>query len=320
LLENAIEVDVDALADKDNNVIIGGIMEHIEQAGIHSGDSACSIPHTSLSPTALNTIRQWTVKLANALKVQGLMNIQYAVQGEQVYILEANPRASRTVPYVSKAIGTPLAKVASRIMAGSTLPSLGITKESIPRHIAVKEAVLPFDKFQGSDTLLGPEMRSTGEVMGIDDDFGKAFAKAELAAGVKLSLSGNVFVSLSDRDKQAAVPVVKELIDLGFKIVATSGTRQALIENGIANVDLVLKLHEGRPHVIDWIKNNDIQFIINTPTGEESQTDARSIRRTALDFKLPIITTIAGAKATAAAIRSLQSQPLEVKALQDYHS
>ena len=319
-LENAIEVDVDALADRDNNVIIGGIMEHIEQAGIHSGDSACSIPHTSLSPTALNTIRQWTVKLANALKVEGLMNIQYAVQGEQVYILEANPRASRTVPYVSKAIGTPLAKVASRVMAGSTLPSLGIEQELIPRHIAVKEAVLPFDKFQGTDTLLGPEMRSTGEVMGIDDDFGKAFAKAELAAGVKLSLSGNVFVSLSDRDKKAAVPVVKELIDLGFKIVATSGTRQALIENGIEDVDLVLKLHEGRPHVIDWIKNNDIQFIINTPTGEESQTDARSIRRTALDFKLPIITTIAGAKATAAAIRSLQSQPLEVKALQEYHS
>ncbi len=319
-LENAIEVDVDALADRDNNVIIGGIMEHIEQAGIHSGDSACSIPHTSLSPTALNTIRQWTVKLANALKVEGLMNIQYAVQGEQVYILEANPRASRTVPYVSKAIGTPLAKVASRVMAGSTLPSLGIEQELIPRHIAVKEAVLPFDKFQGTDTLLGPEMRSTGEVMGIDDDFGKAFAKAELAAGVKLSLSGNVFVSLSDRDKKAAVPVVKELIDLGFKIVATSGTRQALIENGIEDVDLVLKLHEGRPHVIDWIKNNDIQFIINTPTGEESQTDARSIRRTALDFKLPIITTIAGAKATAAAIRSLQSQPLEVKALQEYQS
>ena len=319
-LENAIEVDVDALADSAGNVIIGGIMEHIEQAGIHSGDSACSIPYTSLSQTALKTIRRWTVKLANALKVEGLMNIQYAVQGEKVYILEANPRASRTVPYVSKAIGTPLAKIASRVMAGSTLPSLGMEKESIPRHIAVKEAVLPFDKFQGSDTLLGPEMRSTGEVMGIDDEFGKAFAKAELAAGVKLSLSGNIFVSLSDRDKQAAVPVVQELIDLGFKIVATSGTRQALIENGIEDVDLVLKLHEGRPHVIDWIKNNDIQFIINTPTGEESQTDARLIRRTALDFKLPIITTIAGAKATAAAIRSLQSQPLEVKALQEYHS
>ncbi len=318
-LENAIEVDVDALSDRAGNVVIGGIMEHIEQAGVHSGDSACSIPHTSLSPTALETIRNWTVKLANALKVEGLMNIQYAVQGDTVYILEANPRASRTIPYVSKAIGLPLAKIASRIMAGQTLEFLGISNEIIPQHMAVKEAVLPFDKFQGSDTLLGPEMRSTGEVMGIDTDFGRAFAKAELAAGVQLSLSGTVFVSLSDRDKEAAVPVVKELIELGFNIVATSGTRRVLQEQGISDVELVLKLHEGRPHVIDWIKNKDIQFIINTPTGEESQTDARSIRRTALDYKLPIITTIAGAKATVAAIRSLQSQPLEVKALQDYH-
>ncbi|MGK7916272.1 MAG: carbamoyl-phosphate synthase large subunit [Prochloraceae cyanobacterium] len=318
-LENAIEVDVDALSDRTGKVVIGGIMEHIEQAGIHSGDSACSIPHTSLPQKALETIRQWTVKLANALKVEGLMNIQYAVQGEQAYILEANPRASRTVPYVSKAIGLPLAKIASRIMAGQTLESLGVTCERIPRHIAVKEAVLPFDKFHGTDTLLGPEMRSTGEVMGIDTDFGRAFAKAELAAGVDLSLSGTVFLSMSDRDKTAVVPVVKELIDLGFNIVATAGTRQVLQANGIKDVELVLKLHEGRPHVIDWIKNKQIQFIINTPTGEESQTDARLIRRTALDYKLPIITTIAGAKATVAAIRSLQSQPLEVKALQDYH-
>jgi carbamoyl-phosphate synthase large subunit len=318
-LENAIEVDVDALADRTGKVVIGGVMEHIEQAGIHSGDSACSIPYTSLSPSVVETIRNWTVKLAQALKVIGLMNIQYAVQGEQVYILEANPRASRTVPYVSKAIGLPLAKVASLIMSGKTLESLGITSEIIPQHIAVKEAVLPFDKFQGSDTLLGPEMRSTGEVMGIDTDFGKAFAKAELAAGVNLSLSGTVFVSMSDRDKVAAVPVVQELIDLGFKIVATAGTRQVLQEHGIKDVELILKLHEGRPHVIDWIKNQQIQFIINTPTGEESQTDARLIRRTAVDYKLPIITTIAGAKATTAAIRSLQSQPLEVKALQDYH-
>lgn len=317
-LENAIEVDVDALADSTGQVVIGGIMEHIEEAGVHSGDSACSIPHTSLSDLVLNTIRQWTVKLAKALNVIGLMNIQYAVQGEQVYILEANPRASRTVPYVSKATGVPLAKIASRAMSGKTLESLGITSESVPRHIAVKEAVLPFEKFHGADTLLGPEMRSTGEVMGIDSDFGKAFAKAELAAGVRLAISGTVFISMNDRDKETAVPVVQDLIDLGFKVVATSGTRQVLREKGIENVDLVLKVHEGRPHVIDLIKNEQIQFIINTPTGEESQTDARLIRRTALDYKLPIITTLAGARATVAAIRSLQSQPLEVKALQEY--
>jgi carbamoyl-phosphate synthase large subunit len=317
-LENAIEVDVDALCDATGKVVIGGIMEHIEQAGIHSGDSACSIPYTTLSPTVIDTIRNWTEKLAQALKVVGLMNIQYAVQGEQVYILEANPRASRTVPYVSKATGVPLAKIASLVMSGKSLESLGVVTEKIPTHIAVKEAVLPFEKFPGADTLLGPEMRSTGEVMGIDSDFGKAFAKAEIAAGVRLSTEGTVFVSMNDRDKQAAVEVVKDLMSLGFKIVATSGTRQTLIENGIEDVELVLKIHEGRPHVGDWIKNERIQLIINTPTGEESQTDAKLIRRSALDYKLPIITTIAGAKATVAAIRSLQEAPLEVKALQDY--
>jgi len=205
-------------------------------------------------------------------------------------------------------------------MSGETLESVGMTSEKIPQHIAVKEAVLPFDKFQGTDTLLGPEMRSTGEVMGIDLNFGKAFAKAELAAGVNLATEGTVFVSMSDRYKKAAVSVVKDLIDLGFKVVATSGTRRLLQEHGIENVDLVLKLHEGRPHVIDWIKNKQIQLILNTPSGEDSQLDGRVIRRTALDYKLPIVTTIAGAKATVEAIRSLQSQPLEVKALQDYHS
>ena len=316
-LENAIEVDVDALCDAEGSVVIGGIMEHIEQAGIHSGDSACSIPYQSLSDSAIATIRSWTKKLAGALKVVGLMNIQYAVQGEQVYILEANPRASRTVPYVSKATGVPLAKMASLVMSGQTIKSLGVA-EVVPKHIAVKEAVLPFNKFPGTDTLLGPEMRSTGEVMGIDSDFGKAFAKAEMAAGVDFALSGTVFVSMNDRDKVLCVPVLKEFKELGFKIVATSGTKKVLQENGIEDVDLVLKVHEGRPHVIDWIKNNQIQLIINTPTGEESQTDARLIRRTALDYKLPVITTIAGAKATVAAIESLKSEPLGVKALQDY--
>lgn len=321
-LENAIEVDVDAIADHTGRVVIGGIMEHIEQAGIHSGDSACSLPSISLPPAVLSQIRTWTIQLAQALSVIGLMNIQFAVVGAssyapQIYILEANPRASRTVPFVSKATGVPLAKLASLIMSGKTLEELNFTQEVIPQHIAVKEAVLPFNKFPGTDTILGPEMRSTGEVMGIDSDFGRAFAKAELGAGERLPLTGTVFVSMSDRDKTAAVPVVKEFIDLGFQVMATSGTRQALKQHGL-NVDLVLKLHEGRPHVIDAIKNQKIQLIINTPSGEEAQTDARLIRRTGLAYKIPIITTIAGAKATVAAIRSLQNTTLDVKVIQEY--
>lgn len=316
-LENAIEVDVDAIADHTGKVVIGGIMEHIEQAGIHSGDSACSIPTTTLSPEVLATIREQTTKLAKKLQVIGLMNIQFAIQGDQVFILEANPRASRTVPYVSKATGVPLAGFASRIMAGQTLEELGFTEEVIPIHVSVKEAVLPFEKFAGTDVLLGPEMRSTGEVMGIDVDFGKAFAKAELAAGHKLPLKGTVFFSMNDRDKPNVIPVVREFIDLGFRIIATEGTRKALKAEGL-EVELVLKLHEGRPHILDQIKNEQVQLMINTPSGEEAQADGKLLRRSALTYKVPMITTIAGAKATAAAIRSLQSHPMEVKALQDY--
>jgi carbamoyl-phosphate synthase large subunit len=322
-LENAIEVDVDAIADATGHVVIGGIMEHIEQAGIHSGDSACSIPTVTLGPDTLETIRTWTTKLAKALNVVGLMNVQYAIQGtvegDVVYILEANPRASRTVPFVSKAIGKPLAKLASLVMSGKTLTELNFTQEIIPQHIAVKEAVLPFSKFPGTDIILGPEMRSTGEVMGIDTDFGKAFAKAELAASQVLPLGGTVFVSMNDRDKQAAVPVVKDLQALGLHVVATEGTRRVLKENGL-DVDLVLKVHEGRPNVMDSIKNQQIQLVVNTPLGETAQVDDRAIRRTALSYKIPVVTTIAGAKASTAAIRSLQSEPLEVKALQDYMS
>jgi carbamoyl-phosphate synthase large subunit len=316
-LENAVEVDVDAIADHTGQVVIGGIMEHIEQAGIHSGDSACSIPTISLAPATLATIREWTVKLAKRLNVVGLMNIQYAVKGDQVYILEANPRASRTVPFVSKAIGHPLAKLAVRVMSGKTLAELGFTEEVIPTHISVKEAVLPFEKFSGTDTILGPEMRSTGEVMGIDVDFGKAFAKAELAASQRLPMEGTVFISMNDRDKQTVIPVAKELVDLGFTLVATTGTRQALAEAGLG-VDLVLKIHEGRPNIVDSIKNNEIQLIINTPIGSAAQEDDRSIRRTALAYKVPIITTIAGARATASAIRSLQQQDLDVKSIQEH--
>jgi carbamoyl-phosphate synthase large subunit len=316
-LENAIEVDVDAIADSTGHVVIGGIMEHIEQAGIHSGDSACSLPTVSLSPAVLEQIRTWTIQLAKALNVVGLINIQFACQGEQVYILEANPRASRTVPFVAKAIGIPLAKMAARIMSGKTLEQLNYTQEVIPNHIAVKEAVLPFDKFSGTDPILGPEMRSTGEVMGIDSNFGTSYAKAEIAANQRLPLKGTVFVSMADRDKQAIVPVAKELINLGFQIVATVGTRKVLMEHGL-EVELVLKLHEGRPHVIDWIKNDQIQLIMNIPSSEEARADSRMIRRTALMYKIPIVTTMAGAKATTAAIQSLQSQSLSVKALQDY--
>jgi carbamoyl-phosphate synthase large subunit len=321
-LENAIEVDVDAIADHTGRVVIGGIMEHIEQAGIHSGDSACALPSISLPPAVLDKIRTWTVELARALSVIGLMNIQFAVVGAQgyspnVYILEANPRASRTVPFVSKATGVPLAKLASLIMSGKTLEEIGFTKEVIPSHIAVKEAVLPFNKFPGTDTLLGPEMRSTGEVMGIDTDFGRAYAKAELGAGEQLPLEGTVFVTMNDRDKTAVVPIVKEFIDMGFLVIATEGTRRTLKENGL-DVELILKLHEGRPHVLDAIKNRKIQIIINTPSGGEAQSDGRLIRRTALTYKIPIITTIAGAKATAAAIRSLQNTNLDVRVIQDY--
>jgi carbamoyl-phosphate synthase large subunit len=318
-LENAIEVDVDAIADHTGAVVIGGVMEHIEQAGIHSGDSACTLPALSLSPQALDTIRTWTIQLAKALKVIGLMNIQFAVQGEQVFIIEANPRASRTVPFVSKAIGRPLAKIAARLMSGKTLAELGITSESIPNYISVKEAVLPFEKFPGTDTILGPEMRSTGEAMGIDQDFGRAFAKAQLSANQKIPLTGTVFVSMSDRDKQAIIPVAQDLIALGFNLIATSGTRQVLQEAGL-EVELVFKLHEGRPHVLDWIKNERINLILNTPFGEEAQVDGRLIRRSALTYKIPMVTTIAGATATAAAIRALQSDPLDVKAIQDYHA
>ena len=316
-LANAVEVDVDAVADHTGATVIGGIMEHIEQAGIHSGDSACSLPTVTLSEAALTTIRDWTFKLAKRLKVIGLMNIQYAIQGDQVYIIEANPRASRTVPFVSKATGARLAQIAVRVMSGKTLAEAGLTEEIIPTHMSVKEAVLPFNKFPGTDTLLGPEMRSTGEVMGIDTSFGQAYAKAELAAGQELPLTGTVFISVNDRDKPAVIPIAQEFAEAGFTIVATSGTHSTLSQAGIS-VTSILKIHEGRPHVGDALKNRDIQLIINSPIGKTAQEDDRILRRTALNYKIPTVTTIAGAKATIAAIRSLKDQDITVKALQDY--
>ena len=323
-LEGAIEVDVDAIADQLGNVTIGGIMEHIEEAGIHSGDSACSIPTFSLPPEVLATIRKWTISLAKSLNVIGLMNIQFAVQlnnnnlkESKIFILEANPRASRTVPYVSKAINVPLVNYASRIMAGATLAELGLTEEVIPKHISIKEAVLPFAKFAGTDTILGPEMRSTGEVMGIDTEFGRAFAKAQLGAGTHLPLEGTVFISVNDRDKSGISTVAEAFIELGFKVVATEGTHKILRRNSIESRQ-VLKVHEGRPNISDVMKNGQIQLIINSPSGEEAKADGKMIRRTALAYKIPVITTLAGAKAAIAAIRSLQTGAISVKALQDY--
>jgi len=322
-LNNAIEVDVDALCDGDGVVVIGGVMEHIEPAGIHSGDSACWLPSVSLSEAALTTIREWSRALALALGVRGLINLQFAVQndpeqGERVFIIEANPRASRTVPFVAKATGVPLAKVASQLMAGRTLSQLGLTAEPIPPLQTVKEAVLPFKRFPGSDTLLGPEMRSTGEVMGIASSAGMAYAKAELAANEALPTGGTVFLSTHDRDKAALVPVAQRLVGLSFALIATSGTAEALRAAGLA-VESILKVHEGRPNIEDAIRSARIQLIINTPIGRQAVHDDQYLRRAALDYAVPTVTTLAGARAALEAITALQQQTLEVNALQDIH-
>ncbi|TVS01483.1 MAG: carbamoyl-phosphate synthase large subunit [Cyanobium sp. PLM2.Bin73] len=323
-LENATEVDVDALADATGAVVIGGLMEHIEPAGIHSGDSACCLPSVSLGEAALATIRQWSTDLALALEVRGLINLQFAVQRgvdgeERVFIIEANPRASRTVPFVAKATGVALAKLASLVMAGRSLAELGLTAEPQPPLQTVKEAVLPFKRFPGSDTLLGPEMRSTGEVMGIAAGFGMAFAKAELAANEALPSAGTVFLSTHDRDKPALVPVARRLAEQGFSLIATGGTAALLQAEGLA-VEPILKVHEGRPNIEDAIRSGRIQLIINTPIGRQATHDDRYLRRAALDYAVPTVTTLAGARAAVEAITSLQSNAeLPVHALQDIH-
>lgn len=318
-LSDAIEIDVDALADSCGNVVIGGIMEHIEQAGVHSGDSACMIPTKTISSSCLDTISSWTIKLAKRLNVCGLMNCQYAITTSgDVYLLEANPRASRTVPFVSKAIGHPLAKYAALVMSGKSLNDLGFTKEVIPKHVSVKEAVLPFEKFQGCDVLLGPEMRSTGEVMGIDMSFPIAFAKAQIAAGQKLPLSGTVFLSLNDLTKPHLERIAKAFLDIGFKIVSTSGTAHFLELKGIA-VERVLKMHEGRPHAGDMVANGQIQMMVITSSGDSlDQIDGLKLRRMGLAYKVPVITTVSGALANAEAIRSLKSNTVTMTALQDF--
>ncbi|WP_216904110.1 carbamoyl-phosphate synthase large subunit [Synechococcus sp. CCY 9618] len=323
-LENAIEVDVDALCDRQGTVVIGGLMEHIEPAGIHSGDSACALPSVSLGADALATIRRWSTELALALEVRGLINLQFAVQldgagTETVFIIEANPRASRTVPFVAKATGVPLAKIASQLMAGRTLAELGLLSEPVPPRQTVKEAVLPFKRFPGADTLLGPEMRSTGEVMGIAASFGLAYAKAELAAGEPLPTTGNVFLSTHDRDKPALVPVARHLLAAGFTLTATSGTAAVLAAAGLT-VESVLKVHEGRPNIEDAIRSGLVQLIVNTPVGRQAAHDDRYLRLAALDYAVPTVTTLAGARAAVEAIAALQEQrQVEVAALQDIH-
>ncbi len=315
-LDDAIEVDVDAICDG-KDVLIGSIMEHIEQAGVHSGDSACSLPPYSLSQKIQDELRVQTRQLALKLGVVGLMNIQFAIQGENIYVLEVNPRASRTVPFVSKATGLPLAKIAARCMAGVSLAAQGATREVIPATYAVKESVFPFVKFPGVDPLLGPEMKSTGEVMGVGSSFCMAFAKAQLGAGVTLPTSGNVFISVRECDRAHAVKLGRELADYGFKLFATRGTGKALAEAGV-ECTLVNKVHEGRPHIVDMIKNHEIKLIINTTEGKKAIADSYTIRASALQHKVSYTTTIAGARATCRALEYLQQN--EVTRLQDLHA
>jgi carbamoyl-phosphate synthase large subunit len=318
-LEDAIEIDVDAIADGET-VVIGGIMEHIEEAGVHSGDSACSLPPYSLSSRIKAEIKEQTKRLALELRVVGLINIQFAVKNGDVYVLEVNPRASRTIPFVSKAIGVPLAKLAARVMAGKTLQAVGFTKEREINHIALKEAVFPFIKFPGVDTILGPEMKSTGEVMGIDLTFGRAFAKSQLSVGPAGSLptGGTVFISVKDKDKPAAIQLAKALRELGFTILATQGTADAVRLSGIP-VEVVLKVIEGSPHVVDYIRNGAVQLLINTTMGKNSIRDSYSIRRAALVYNIPYCTTIPGAFAATHGIKALLDGPLAIKPLQEYH-
>jgi len=316
-LEDATEIDVDAISDG-RDTIIGGIMEHIEEAGIHSGDSACVLPPISLKQEIQEKIKSYTKAIAKELKVVGLMNIQYAVKNGKVYVLEVNPRASRTIPFVSKATGIPLAKLATKVIMGESLESLGLTQEIIPSHISVKESVFPFTRFPGVDTILGPEMKSTGEVMGIDSTFGMAFAKSQLAVGQRLPVSGTVFISVKDEDKMAILETVFRFYDLGFRIVATGGTSAFLSEHGINN-QRVNKVGEGRPHIVDMIKNREIDLVINTTSDKKAISESYSIRRTSLTFNIAYTTTLAGAKATVLAIESMIKGRLEVKTLQEYH-
>lgn len=323
-LEDATEVDVDCIADvglfpdpKQGTVVIGALLEHIEYAGVHSGDAAMVLPPHTLAPKIIEVIREYTQAMARELKVTGLMNVQYAVKDGIVFVLEVNPRASRTVPFVSKAIGVPLAKLAARVMTGKTLVELGFTAEKWPKYWAVKESVFPFNRFHGQDILLSPEMRSTGEVMGLDADLGVAYAKSQMAAGGPLPLSGKVFISVSDHDKKEVVAVAKKFSDLGFELVSTGGTA-AVLEKGGLKVQTVFKLAEGRPNTIDLLKNREIQLVINTPSGQVPRADEVKIRTTAVYTGTPIMTTLSGAKAAVLGIAALKKSGYSVKALQEF--
>ena len=324
-LEDATEVDVDCIADVGNfsdpqqgTIVIGGILEHIEFAGVHSGDAAMVLPPHTLSAKVLETIREYTQAMARELRVSGLMNVQYAVKDEVVYVLEVNPRASRTVPFVSKAIGRPLAKLAAKVMAGKSLQEVGFTAEEWPKYWAVKESVFPFNKFLGQDILLSPEMRSTGEVMGLDSDLGVAYAKAQMAANSPLPLSGKVFISIADAHKKDLVEVAQSYLALGFELVATDGTAARLEAAGL-KVERTLKVLQGRPNIVDLLKNKEIQLVINTPSGAAPREDEVRIRTTAVITGTPIMTTISGAKAAALGIAALQRQGYSVKTIQEYH-
>ena len=314
-LADAIEVDVDALCDG-KQVFVAGIMEHIEEAGIHSGDSACSLPPRSLSPEMIAKLEDQTRRMALALDVGGLMNVQYALKDGEIYVLEVNPRASRTVPFVAKVIGQPIAKIAARVMAGEALASFNL-KPMNADHVGVKEAVFPFARFPGVDTVLGPEMRSTGEVIGLDRAFDMAFAKAQLGAGAKVPTSGTLFVSVRDSDKPRLLPSIRQLSALGFRILATGGTLRYLLGEGVPAVK-INKVSEGRPHIVDAIKNGGVQLVFNTTEGAQALADSRSLRRAALLHKAPYYTTLAGSVAAAEGIAAYAAGELEVRALQDY--
>ncbi len=316
-LENAIEVDLDAVSDG-NQVVIGGVMEHIEEAGIHSGDSACSLPPYSIPSPVIKEIKRQAIALAKELNVIGLMNIQFAVKDNQIFVLEVNPRASRTIPFVSKAIGAPLAKIAARVMAGKSLVDLGFTEEIIPSHVAVKESVFPFIKFSNVDVLLGPEMKSTGEVMGIDDTFGKAFAKSQIATGIDLPLEGTAFISVKDSDKQAVLEVAKQLDELGYSLLATEGTAQFLMKNGLLTVVSINKVKDGSPHIVEAIEGGKVEFVINTTFGKQAIKDSFSLRRSSLTRNLPYCTTIPGAHALVGALKALKSAALDITSLQEF--
>jgi carbamoyl-phosphate synthase large subunit len=316
-LVDAIEVDVDCIADADGNVHVAGVMEHIEEAGIHSGDSACSLPPYSLPPAIVTELKAETVAMARALKVQGLMNVQYAVKDNEIYVLEVNPRASRTVPFVAKATGVAVAKIGARVMAGAKLAEFNLDDDAIYRHVAVKEAVFPFNRFPNVDVILGPEMKSTGEVMGLDVSFERAFLKSQLGAGVKLPESGTAFISVKESDKGAAVTLARRLAEMGFRVVATRGTAARIREAGFA-CEIVNKVLEGRPHCVDAIKSGDIQLVINTTGGGQSVADSFDIRRSALTQGVPHYTTLAGARAAVHAIAALRAGTLDVAPLQAY--